>query len=82
MNPVYIEVEIQSNNQEFDLETSEVIGGRLPLYEGAYSVEPRKVQQTLETKDKSMARNVTVEAIHFSEVENPSGGMTVNIGFE
>ena len=95
MNPVYVEVELQQNNYEVFLDVNEnrqeipidlnvVVtgGGHFPWYEGDYTVVPRKEEQTLETKNKSMADDLTVEAIHYSEVENPSGGKTVNIGFE
>jgi hypothetical protein len=51
-------------------------------YLGPYTVTPRKVAQTLETMDKLMVDNVEVEEIHYSEVSNPAGGLTVNIGFE
>lgn len=54
----------------------------LPYYDGEYTVDPRKVSQTLDTKDKSMSSNVTINAIFYSEVSNPSGGGTVYIGKE
>lgn len=56
-------------------------GGRLPNYEGAYSVTPKVNAQTLETKNKSMTDDLVVEEIPYSEVSNPSGGNTVNIAF-
>jgi len=95
MNPVLVQMEIQSNNREFSmvvdenrliysLESNEKIEtkGHLPWYEGEYTVSPRKVEQVLETDNKSLHDNVTIEAIHYSSVLNPSGGQTVNIGFE
>lgn len=51
-------------------------------YEGAYNVIPRKVQQTLPTKQRSMEEDLTVDAINYLEVANPQGGKTVTIGFE
>ena len=51
-------------------------------YEGPYEVIPRKVAQTLETADKLMISDVEVDPINYSEVDNPSGGLTVNIGYE
>ena len=57
-------------------------GAPLPYYEGSYQVRPRKVEQILETKNKSMSDDVTVEAINYSEVSNPQGGLTANIGYE
>ncbi len=55
---------------------------KYPEYEGAYSVAPRKVEQILSTKKKSMEEDMTVEAINYLEVTNPEGGKTVTIGFE
>lgn len=49
-------------------------------YEGDYNVIPRVYQQTLETKDKLMLDNVTVEIIPLSRVINLSNGYTVTIG--
>lgn len=63
----------------------ELIGGgsgRLPNYLGPYTVDPRKVDQTLETKNKSMTDDVTVNAIYYSEVTNLGGGYTAYIGME
>ena len=49
-------------------------------YEGDYNVVPRVYQQTLETKDKLMLDDVTVEIIPLSRVINLSNGYTVTIG--
>lgn len=57
-------------------------GGLLPFYDGPYSVEPRKIQQTLATKNKSMSNDVTVNDIYYSEVSNITGGITCYIGKE
>lgn len=51
-----------------------------PTYDGEYSVTPRFAEQKLETKDKLMADDVTVEVIPAHEVTNPAGGLTVTIG--
>ena len=51
-------------------------------YSGPYEVIPRKVDQTLETSDKLLTDDVTINAINYSQVDNPSGGLTVNIGYE
>lgn len=49
-------------------------------YEGRYIVRPIFEEQTLETRDKYMRDDVTVEAIEVSRTSNPSGGTTVYIG--
>ena len=51
-------------------------------YKGPYTVIPRKVDQVLPTSDKFMANDIEVNAINYSEVSNPEGGITVNIGYE
>lgn len=52
----------------------------LPYYEGEYELTPIWEDVTLETKQKSMSDNVTMQAIPYAEVDNPSGGVTVIIG--
>lgn len=52
----------------------------LPYYEGAYEVEPVWEDIILETKQKSMQENVTMQAIPYAEVDNLAGGKTVIIG--
>lgn len=56
-------------------------GGRLPPYEGGYTVTPKIEAQTLATKNKSLTDDIVVEEIPYSEVGNPSGGNTVNIAY-
>ena len=51
-----------------------------PSYDGPYEVTPRFHEQTLETKEKLMIDDVTVEVIPAHEVTNPAGGLTVTIG--
>lgn len=68
---------------EFDIDFAEAIivqGERLPNYEGSYEITPRVVEQMLETKDKSMIDDVTVNAIPYVEVSNVGGGYTATIG--
>lgn len=50
------------------------------IYDGDYNVIPRVYQQVLETKDKVMLDDVTVEIIPLSRVINLSNGYTVTIG--
>ena len=49
-------------------------------FDGSYNVTPRFEGQTLNTRDKIMLDDVTVEAISVSSVSNPAGGRTVYIG--
>lgn len=50
------------------------------VYDGDYNVTPRVYQQVLETKDRLMIDDVTVEIIPLSKVINLSNGYTVTIG--
>ena len=65
--------------QEVDLEVS---GENIEHdeYPGPYTVTPKREVQTLHTKSKTMALNVTVFEIPYVEVRNPVGGKTVTIG--
>ena len=51
-------------------------------YAGPYEVFPRKVDQLLNTSDKLLTDDIKVDAIRYSEVSNPEGGVTINIGYE
>lgn len=56
------------------------VGEPLPEYDGDYFVIPRVESQTLNTTNKTMTADVTVDVIPISMVSNLSGGLTVNIG--
>ena len=90
---LHLDVDLLAGSQLFDLELStssqtfevELVGGgagRFPYYTGAYEVDPRKVEQVLETRNKSMSGDVTINPIFYSEVSNPAGGETCYIGME
>ena len=52
----------------------------LPYYEGEYVITPKFTEQVLETKQKSMSDDVTVEKITTLEVDNEAGGVTYIFG--
>lgn len=52
----------------------------LPWYEGDYELTPVWENVTIETKQKSMQEDVTMQAIPYAEVDNLAGGKTVIIG--
>ena len=80
---LFIEVSVSESNTEIVFDIEEGIGsGVLPAYDGPYVITPRKVEQILETDNKRMRDDVTVEAISYIEASNPSGGYTATIGFE
>lgn len=62
------------------LETNEITPGDFP-YEGQYEVTPLPlVEQILQTKNKTLARNIVVEPIPYAETSNLAGGYTAIIG--
>ena len=48
-------------------------------YLGPYVVIPKRRDQVLDTKDKTMTDDVTVKEVPWTEVSNPSGGTTYSI---
>ena len=55
-------------------------GGEYPMYNGPYEVAPKFINQTLETQEKAMKKNVIVNEIPVQKAENLGGGYTVTIG--
>ena len=79
---LHLDVDLNDSSQYLDVELVGGGSGRLPNYMGPYVVDPRKVDQTLETKNKSMTDDVTVNAIYYAETSNLGGGYTAYIGME
>ncbi len=79
---MYLDIDLNESTTELELTFDATAGGRLPYYEGAYVVDPRKVSQTLETQNKSMRENVVVNEIYYAETSNLGGGYTAYIGLE
>lgn len=75
-------MEFTTSSMTIDIELVGGGSGRLPNYTGTYVVDPRKVDQTLATKNKSMTDDVTVNAIYYAETANLSGGNTAYIGMD
>lgn len=75
---LFIEIEPQVN---IDLELSiDQVAGEHGYYHGEYRVIPKFNEQVLETNDKIMQDDVTVEEIPVYKTENLGGGYTVVIG--
>ena len=55
-------------------------GSSTPGYTGPYEVTPMPEAQKLTTNGKLMKADVTVKAIPYFNVGNPSGGSTAYIG--
>ena len=83
---MFIRVRFEENSHKLGVDFSEIqtvteyVGGE--LYNGEYVATPKVEAQTLPTKSKVMADDVTVNAIPFFDVSNTSGGSTVYIGSE
>lgn len=77
-----LDITLENGSQELEIEMVGGSEGRLPYYLGTYEVDPRKVEQTLETANKSMREDVVVHPIFYAETSNPSGGYTAVIGYE
>lgn len=78
-----LDVTVSTGDMEIDIDLSDSGGGKLPTYDGEYTVTPKPfLEQVLATKNKSLVDDVTVLEIPYSEVSNPSGGITCNIGYE
>lgn len=56
------------------------IADDVEVYTGDYDVIPKVSPQSLETAEKLLTKDVTIEAIPYYEVSNSSGGVTVIIG--
>jgi len=79
----YIEIPINPILMELEFDIDEGSGGKLPTYDGEYTITPKPfTEQVLETKNKSLVNDITVLEIPYSEVTNPEGGKTVNIAFK
>lgn len=80
-NPSPVKIDVLNASNSIDISVSSS-GHGLPEYEGIYEVTPRKIEQTLPTKNRSLNKDVTVYAIPYAETTNPAGGTTVVIGLE
>lgn len=70
----------EESNLGFAARFGEVMKVETDPYEGDYTVTPKIASQTMETANKRMTENVTVEAIPYYAVSNTQGGETVIIG--
>ena len=78
----------EESNQSFNATFSHVQIVEIPvaedveIYRGTYDVIPKLEQQTLETANKFLQKNVTVKTIPHYTTSNVSGGNTVYIAME
>ena len=74
-NQIDVLMSVEVSDQIIEMEISDSgPGGRLPFYEGDYTVIPKVgKEQTLETAYRSMMDNVTVAEIPADKVSNKYG---------
>ena len=65
---------------DISIGTVKIIRRDFPNYRGQYVVRPNLTVQVLETKNKSLLRDVVVHEIPYAETSNTSGGYTAIIG--
>lgn len=91
IEPIYLEVELSVEEYELDYEETESLDFDLEMainvnsiegehYQGTYLVDPNFATQTLETRNKVMDDDVTVNPIYVGQTTNVGGGYTVYIG--
>lgn len=78
---LYIDVDIGIINEEIQIDVEEGShGGIFPYYEGSYEISPSIHEKTLETKNKSMEKDLKVLQIPMHKFDNTSNGQTIVIG--
>lgn len=81
--PECLSVDIIDGNMSFPVDFREANAvSSNELYTGSYEVIPSNAESTLQTAKKLMKNDVTVRAIPYFCISNPSGGNTVYIGGE
>lgn len=79
-----LRVEFGSNEKRFDIGFSDLqimtVRPDVEYYDGAFDVIPDVSSQRLETAEKYMRSDVTIQAIPYFDVSNTAGGSTVYIG--
>ena len=77
------DVKFSESKQDFDVSFESVqIITDIEVYQGDYNVIPKVEEQTLQTANRLMKKDVTIIAIPYYEVSNNSGGSTVYIAKE
>lgn len=78
-----IGLQIEKQTIPIELEVRDYIGTYMPegieTYEGDYAIIPKTTEQEMQTKNKMMKDNVTIQKIPFHEFSNETG-TTVVIG--
>lgn len=76
---IHINMQEEALNADFGIITERIIQGDTQIYRGEYEVTPKVSKQYLETAQKYLTKNVTVNEIPLYETDNQKG-TTIYIG--
>lgn len=76
---IHINMQEEALNADFGIITERIIQGDTQIYKGEYEVTPKVSKQYLETAQKYLTKNVTVNEIPLYETDNQKG-TTIYIG--
>lgn len=76
---IHTNMQEESLNADFGIITERIIQGDTQIYKGEYEVTPKVSKQYLETAQKYLTKNVTVNEIPLYETDNQKG-TTIYIG--
>ena len=91
LEPILLDVDLSVEEYDLDVSEAEALDVELEtaiqvstitgdIYEGSYDVTPSFEQQSLETRNKTMKDDVTIQPIAVSRTQNLAGGTTIYIG--
>ena len=77
----FFDVGFQNVNRVFEADFQNVITTRIipDPYMGSYEVTPELFEQTMYTRNKTMAEDVTIHEVPVYRTRNPQGGNTIII---
>lgn len=76
---IHTNMQEEALNADFGIITERIIQGDTQIYKGKYEVTPKVSKQYLETAQKYLTKNVTVNEIPLYETDNQKG-TTIYIG--
>lgn len=76
---IHTNMQEEALNADFGIITERIIQGDTQIYRGEYEVTPKVSKQYLETAQKYLTKNVTVNEIPLYETDNQKG-TTIYIG--
>lgn len=77
-----VSMSIQNKKVSMTIQPAVCVGTHGQVYDGSYTIIPKVEEQRIETKNKYMMDDVTINSVPFFSVSNSSGGDTVYIASE